>query len=112
NDAVAYIRSLAGLRGRNADWAEAAVREAASLSARQALAQGGIDLVVASEADLLAQANGRRLQLAAGEVTLASRDLTLQQIEPDLRSRILGAISHPNIAVILLMVGVYGLLFE
>lgn len=112
NDAIAYIRSLAELRGRNVEWAEAAVREAASLSARQALEQGVIDLIVANEAELLAQADGRKVRLAAGEVTIASADLSLRQIEPDLRNRLLAAISHPNIAVILLMIGVYGLLFE
>lgn len=112
NDAVAYIRSLAELRGRNADWAERAVREAVSLPAHEALDQRVIDLVAESVTDLLAQADGREVRLGAGKVTLQTAGLESRAFEPDWRSRALAAITNPNVALILMMIGVYGLLFE
>ncbi len=112
NDAVAYIRSLADLHGRNADWAERAVREAVSLPAREALDQGVIDVVANDVADLLGQADGREVRLGAGTVKLRTAGLELRHIEPDWRSRALGVITNPNLALILMMIGVYGLLFE
>lgn len=112
NDAIAYIRALADLHGRNADWAEAAVREAASLSASQAHQRGVIDIVATSIDDLLRQAHGRPVRLQAGEVTLQTHGLVQRAVEPDLRSRVLAAISNPNLALILLMIGIYGLIFE
>lgn len=112
NDAIAYIRSLAEMRGRDADWAEAAVREAASLSANAALDRGVIDLVAADNAELLAQLDGRVVRVGVGEVTLDTQGLTLVQMEPNWRTKLLGAITDPNIALILMMIGVYGLLFE
>ncbi|MFZ1641484.1 MAG: nodulation protein NfeD [Candidatus Contendobacter sp.] len=112
NDARAYIRSLAQLRGRNADWAEQAVTEAASLSARDALQQGVIDLVALDIPDLLRQADGRQVAVASGNQTLATRSLTVETLEPDWRTRLLGMIAHPMTAYILLLIGVYGLIFE
>jgi membrane-bound serine protease (ClpP class) len=111
-DAVAYIRSLAELRGRNADWAESAVRDAASVSAEKALALGVIDFVATDTADLLAQAHGREVRLGEARLVLDTRGLAVAAIEPDWRTRLLAAITNPNVALILLMVGVYGLLFE
>lgn len=111
-DAVAYIRSLAELRGRNADWAERAVRDAASVSAEQALALEVIDFIAADTADLLAQAHGREVRVGEARVVLETRGLAVEALEPDWRTRLLAAITNPNVALILLMVGVYGLLFE
>ena len=112
NDAVAYIRSLAELRGRNADWAEQAVREAASLSAQQALEQNVIDLLAASDADLLQQLDGRTVQLMAGPVTLATASAVIEDFEPDWRTRLLAVLTNPSVTYILLLIGIYGLFFE
>jgi len=112
NDAVAYIRSLAALRGRNADWAEQAVRSAASLSAGEARAQNVIDLIADDLPDLLDKADGRTVRVGNNEVTLHTKGLALQEREPDWRTRMLGVITNPNLALMLLMVGVYGLIFE
>lgn len=112
NDARAYIRALAQLRGRNADWAEQAVTEAASLSARDALQKGAIDLVAADVADLLRQADGRLVEIAGDKRPLATRDLTVETLVPDWRNRLLALIAHPLVAYVLLLVGVYGLFFE
>lgn len=112
NDAIAYIRSLAELRGRNADWGEAAVRTADSLSAHAALENKVIDLVARDRGDLLAQLNGRVVVAAGVQIRLDTRHLILVDIEPNWRTRLLGAITNPNIALILMMIGFYGLLFE
>lgn len=112
NDAVAYIRSLADLRGRNADWAERAVREAASLPATAALEQGVIDLVARDMEDLLAQMNGRNVQVGQSRRLLETQGLKLVEMLPDWRTQFLAAITNPNIAYLLLMVGIYGLIFE
>jgi membrane-bound serine protease (ClpP class) len=112
NDAVAYIRGLAQLRGRNADWAERAVREAASLDARAALAQGVIDLVAADLPDLLRQLDGRELRVGERSVTLATARAPVQLLEPDWRDRLLASISHPGVALALVTIGLYGLIFE
>lgn len=112
NDAVAYIRSLAELRGRDAEWAEKAVREAASLSASTALKENVIDIVATNIDDLLDRADGRRVKLAGQEVTLQTRGLEVEHLEPDWRTRLLGIITNPNVALILMMIGVYGLIFE
>lgn len=112
NDAIAYIRSLAEMRGRNADWAEAAVRDAASLSAQSALQQNVIDIVARDSADLLTQLNGRSVKVGAGEVRLDTRGMVLSDVTPNWRTRLLAAITNPNIALILMMIGAYGLLFE
>ncbi|MCC5886018.1 MAG: nodulation protein NfeD [Gammaproteobacteria bacterium] len=112
NDAVAYIRGLAELRGRNADWAEAAVRDAVSLSASDALAEGVIDLIAKDVETLLAGVDGRHITLERGEVTLDLAGAEVISIEPDWRSEFLGLITNPNIAYILLMIGIYGLILE
>jgi membrane-bound serine protease (ClpP class) len=112
NDAVAYLRGLAEQRGRNADWAEAAVREGASLSARDALAQQVIDLMAEDIAELLRAVDGRTLQTAAGEYTLRTADARVETIEPDWRIKLLGALTNPTVAYVLMLIGIYGLLLE
>ena len=112
NDAVAYIRSLADLRERNADWAEKAVRDGASMAAREALDSKVIDIVARDIDDLLAQAQGRTVTVGNGKVTLDTRNLTLERLDADWRTRFLGAITNPNVALILMMIGIYGLIFE
>jgi len=111
-DAAAYIRSLAQLRGRNAEWAEKAVREAASLSAPEALQDKVVDLVARDVPDLLQQLDGREIHLAAGTVRLATRGAPVVALEPDWRDRLLSVITDPSLALILMAVGFYGLLFE
>ncbi len=112
NDAVAYIRSLAELRNRNADWAESAVRTAASLSATDALDRDVIDLIAADLPELLQKANGRRVKLPTGERVLETNGLDVQRLEPDWRTRLLAVLTNPNVAYLLLLAGVYGLLLE
>jgi membrane-bound serine protease (ClpP class) len=112
NDAVAYIRGLAELRGRNADWAERAVRRAASLSAKAALEQGVIEIMAADLQDLLRQADGRVVRLQQEDMTLVTAGLGVVAVEPDWRERFLATITDPNIAYILMLIGVYGVLFE
>jgi len=112
NDAVAYLRSLAQLRGRNVEWAELAVREAASLPAVEALAQDVIDIVAIDIRDLLEQAQGRTVKVAGVERVLDVVGLPLQVVEPDWRNRLLAVITDPNIAYILMLIGIYGLFFE
>jgi membrane-bound serine protease (ClpP class) len=112
NDAVAYIRGLAELRGRNADWAEQAVRGAASLSATAALHQKVIDVVARDMPDLLAQIDGREVRIENRTVKLASRDLTLQHMKPDWRTQLLAVITNPTVAYGLMVIGIWGLLLE
>ena len=112
NDAVAYIQSLAQLRGRNAEWAEQAVRQGASLSAMDALEQQVIDLTADSVGELLAQIDGREVILASRVDTLATQDLAVYQHPVDWRSEFLAVITDPNIAYILMLVGIYGLIIE
>jgi len=112
NDAVAFIRSLAQLRGRNADWAEQAVREAASLPAQDALALGVIDLVAADTQELLAKLHGRTVQVLGRSRVLDTEDIVVVPREPDWRNRLLAVITDPNVAYLLLILGVYGLIFE
>lgn len=112
NDAVAYIRSLAELRGRNADWAEQAVREGASLPASEALSAGVIDLVAETPNALLQQLQGREVQVGEDRVTLDVAGQPLETRAMDWRSEFLAIITNPNIAYILLMVGIYGLIIE
>jgi membrane-bound serine protease (ClpP class) len=113
NDAVAFIRSLAELRGRNADWAEKAVREAATLSPNGALQAKAIDLIARDPAELLSKIDGRVVEVAGGKTQrLATKDDVLETIDPGWISRFLAVITDPNVALILLMVGVYGLIFE
>ncbi len=112
NDAAAYIRGLAKLRGRNAEWAEQAVRQAASLSAEEALAKGVIDLVARDLSELLEKLDGREVQLPLGSRKLALAELRLETHEPDWRSELLSILSNPNVAYILMLVGIYGLIYE
>ena len=112
NDAVAYIQSLAQLRQRNAEWAELAVRRGASLSAEDALAAGVIDLVADSSATLLSRLHGRTVAMEGEELTLQTEGLAIQRYEVDWRSEFLSIITNPNVAYILMLVGVYGLIIE
>lgn len=112
NDVLALLRSLAQLRGRNAEWAEKAVREAATLTAEEARRENVIDIVAGDLNDLLRQADGRRVRIDGVERALATRGVAVVTIEPDWRTRILAVITDPNVAFILLLVGVYGILME
>src|SRR5438132_2590113 len=112
SDAAAYIRAFAQMRGRNAEWAERAVREGVSLSAEEALAQKVIDLTARDVPELLSKLDGRKVTTAGGERTLTTAGATLATEEPDWRTRFLAIITDPSVALILLMIGVYGLFFE
>jgi membrane-bound serine protease (ClpP class) len=112
NDAVAYIRGLAELRGRNADWAEKAVRGAASLSSTAALQQKVIDVVARDIPDLLTQIDGREVKMGDHAVKLATRDLVVQRVKPDWRTELLAVITNPTVAYGLMLIGIYGLLLE
>jgi membrane-bound serine protease (ClpP class) len=112
NDVVAMLRSLAQLRGRSAEWAEKAVREAATLTADEALKEHVIEIVASDLGDLLAQADRRKVTVNGQERILATKDASLVTFTPDWRTQLLAVISDPNIAFILLMIGVYGILLE
>ncbi|MBL0373538.1 nodulation protein NfeD [Rhizobium sp. KVB221] len=112
NDAAAYLRGLAELRNRNADWAEKAVREAASLSSTAAEREKIIDFVAATVDELMAKANGRTVRVGEGDIRLDTTGLMVQNIEPDWRTRLLSVIADPNVALILMVIGIYGLIFE
>jgi membrane-bound serine protease (ClpP class) len=112
NDAVAYLRSLAELRGRNADWAERAVREGASLSNNQAVQLRVVDLVADDLPSLLAAIDGREVTLPQRKVTLATEGLVLHEVEPDWRTELLALLTNPNVAYILMLIGIYGLIAE
>jgi membrane-bound serine protease (ClpP class) len=112
NDAAAYIRGLATMHDRNADWAERAVREAVSLPYDAALAQHVIDIVATSVPDLLAQADGRSVLVAGRPVRLASRGLAIVSVAPDWRDRLLATLTDPDIVYLLLLAGLFGLAFE
>ena len=112
NDAVAYIRGLAIMRGRNADWAELAVREAASLTAEEAAHKRVIEIVAKDVDALLRQIDGRQIEVLGQTRTFQTQGLALITIEPDWRSRLLAIITDPNVAYILLLLGIYGLFFE
>ena len=112
NDAAAYIRGLAQMRGRNADWAEKAVREAVSLSASEALRLNVIDQVADDLPDLLRKLDGKTLQVAGQPRQLQTAGASVVEHLPDWRTRVLAVITNPSVALILIMIGVYGLLFE
>ncbi len=112
NDAVAYIRGLAELRGRNADWAEQAVRGAASLSASAALQQKVIEIIARDLPDLLAQIDGREVRVGDRAVKLATSGLAVERLKPDWRTQLLAVITNPTIAYGLMLIGIYGLLLE
>ncbi|TDF79849.1 nodulation protein NfeD [Pseudomonas sp. H9] len=112
NDAAAYIRSLAQLRGRNAEWAEQAVREAVSLPASEALRLKVIDRIANDLPDLLRQLDGKTLEAAGQSLTLSTASAAVIERQPDWRTRLLAVITNPSVALILIMIGVYGLMFE
>jgi membrane-bound serine protease (ClpP class) len=112
HDAAAFIRGLAQLRGRNADWAERAVREAVSLTAAEALQAKVIDVVAKDLPDLLAQIDGRRVRVQATDRPLATRGAAFEMRLPDWRQQALAVITHPSVALMLMMLGIYGLFFE
>ena len=112
NDAVAYIRGLAEERGRNADWAEQAVRGAASLSATAALQQKVIDIIARDLPELLTRIDGREVRIGARTVKLATRDLAVVRMKPDWRTQLLAVITNPTVAYGLMLIGIWGLLLE
>jgi membrane-bound serine protease (ClpP class) len=112
NDAAAYLGSLAELRGRNVQFAERAVREAATLTATQAHAQGVVEILAGDVDALLQQANGRKVRLARGDVTLDLARRTVVTQQPDWRARLLAVLTEPTVAYLLLLIGLYGLVFE
>jgi membrane-bound serine protease (ClpP class) len=112
NDAIAYIRSLAQLRGRNAEWAEQAVRGAATLTAGEAAQKHVIDFVASDVADLLRQADGRQVRVGETTVTLHVAGASVRAYDPNWRSTFLGIITNPTIAYMLLLAGIYGLVLE
>jgi len=112
NDAVAYIRALAERRGRNADWAEKAVRDAVSVSADEALKLRVVDLMAPDIPTLLADIDGRKVETAAGSRVLQTRGASLETITPGARSQFLGVIANPSVAYILLLLGLGGLVME
>jgi membrane-bound serine protease (ClpP class) len=111
-DSVAYIVSLAELRDRNVEWAEKAVREAATLSSAGAIKENVIDFVANSIEDVLDQADGMQVSAGGMEIVLETRGIAIEHVEPDWRTQLLSAITNPNVALILMMIGIYGLIFE
>ncbi|MBZ2169641.1 NfeD family protein [Marinobacter sp. F4216] len=111
-DAVSYIRGLANRHGRNADWAEEAVREGVNLSAAAALERNVIDVVADNLSELLEQIDGRTVRMATGERTLDTASLSVVRAQPDWRTRLLSVITDPNVAYFLMIIGFYGIVFE
>lgn len=112
NDAIAYIRSLAALNGRNADWAADAVRSAASLPAAEALSLHVIDVIADDVPDLLRKIDGREVTIAGKPQRLVTAGLAIETRPPDWQTELLMLITNPNVAFILMLIGVYGLIFE
>jgi membrane-bound serine protease (ClpP class) len=112
NDAAAYARSLASRRGRNVEWAERVVRESISSTAEEAVAEGVVDLVASDMAQLLEEIDGRVIEVPGGTVTLHTAGASVVDLPPTFRERFLSRISDPNIAYILMLIGVFGLFFE
>lgn len=112
SDSAAWLRALAKLRGRNAEWADKAVKSSESLAAHEAAEQRVIDFVANDMGSLLAQADGRKVRLAGVDRRLATRGLAVEHFDPGWRIRLLSALTNPNVALILMMIGIYGLLFE
>ncbi len=112
NDAAAFIRGLADQHGRNAAWAEQAVREGVSLTASEALERDVIDLLAADLGDLLKQLDGRKVIVRGQERELATGGIAIERVIPDWRSELLSVVTDPNVAYILLLIGIYGLIFE
>ncbi|RJF95552.1 NfeD family protein [Noviherbaspirillum saxi] len=112
NDAAAYIRGLAQMRGRNADWAERAVREAVSLSAEEALKLGVINYIADDSLALASRLEGKTVSVLGNDKLLHTRGAAVVNVNPDWRTRLLAVITSPTIALLLMTVGIYGLLFE
>ena len=112
NDAAAFIRTIALERGRNADWAEQAVRQSVSITEREAVRLKVVDLIAESVPDLLAKIDGQTVKTARGPVTFATRQAVVRPIEIGFRDRFLNVISDPNVAYVLMMLGMLGLFFE
>jgi membrane-bound serine protease (ClpP class) len=112
NDMASYGRSIAQEKGRNADWVEKAIRESVSITAEEAVQKNVVDLEAADIDELLTRIDGREITLKQGKVTLKTKDLEKKYFEPGVRDRILKTISDPNIAYILMMIGLAGLYFE
>ncbi|WP_020655904.1 NfeD family protein [Massilia niastensis] len=112
NDAAAYLRGLAQMRGRNAEWAERAVRESVSLTAEEALAQNVIEYVAPDLPSLLAQMDGRTVSVMGQERRLATKGAVVAEFIPDWRTNVLAAITNPSVALLLMTIGIYGLVFE
>lgn len=112
NDSIAYIRSLAELRGRNADWAEEAVKNAASLSAQEALKRQVIDHVASDLTDLMAKIDGKNVKLNGVEVTLKTKGIAISKRDADWRTQFLSVITNPSFAYMMMLVGIYGLILE
>jgi len=112
NDTIAFIRTISERRGRNADWAERAVREGASITETEALAENVVDLVAPSLPALLDQIDGREVEVLDRTVTLDTANAEVRRIEAGLRFRILDTIANPNIAFVLMLIGIYGIFFE
>jgi membrane-bound serine protease (ClpP class) len=112
HDSAAYIRALAELRGRNAEWAERAVREGASLTASEALEKDVIEFIASTLDGLLEQIDGREVHMEGGSVVLRTAGAEVIEFHPDWRNRLLSVITNPSVAYLLLLVGLYGLLLE
>lgn len=112
NDAIAYIRGLAERHGRNADWAEKAVRDAATLTAKDALEENVIEFIAVDHAELLQLVDGLELEVNSGTVTLATSSVIIEEYEPNWRIKILSAIANPEIVLLLGLIGIYGLMYE
>lgn len=112
NDAVAYIKSIAQQRGRNTEWAEQAVRKSISSTETEALKKGVIDLIAEDLPTLLKSIHGKKVKTEAGEKTINTKDAKINEIKMNFRERLLNFLSNPNIAYILLMIGIYGIIFE
>jgi len=112
NDAAAYLRGLAQLRGRNVEWAEKAVREGVSLSSEEALSEGVIDLIAKDIPDLLEKLDGRQVKLQGETLNLDTGGMVVERLAPDWRSRLLAVIGNPNVAYVLMLIGIYGLIYE
>jgi len=112
NDAIAYIRTLAERHGRNADWAESAVRDAATLTSTDALAKNVIEIIAEDEQDLLRQIDGREVTAGGVAVTLAVAGADIETFEPSWRIKLLNVLANPEVVLILGMIGLYGLMYE
>jgi membrane-bound serine protease (ClpP class) len=112
HDAAAYMRGLAQLRGRNAEWAEKAVREAVSVSANEALELGVVDLVAADLPALLRGLDGRRVKIGEEERVLRTEGIEIVRLAPDWRTELLSILTNPNVAYLLLLIGIYGIILE